>query len=211
MRVEGGDVVEEVLLQRKRVSEGQLGGERKEGGREAYGGGGVVGTLGHYCMLEAVLAASVGSRVAIADGGPGPVYSGAAAGEEEVVLLSVGDKRELRSAGCRREGDSMGMARVAKESSVVKGGSERSARVSESSDTSSKTHVGFVILSRRSSSADESSRGALQEIRPSSALLRADEPNAETHLDGDDNGRVGRISKDVTSDAILFPAKRVGL
>lgn len=41
--------------------------------------------------------------------------------------------------------------------------------------------------------------------------LKPSKPNAEIHLDGDDDGRVGRISKDMTSDAILIPSKRVGL
>jgi hypothetical protein len=76
-----------------REGQRELGEEERGQGGPAYGRGGVVGALGHDGVLEAVLTAGVGSRVAVADGGPGPVDSGAAAGEEEVVLLSVVGKR----------------------------------------------------------------------------------------------------------------------
>jgi hypothetical protein len=54
--------------------------------RETNGCDWIVGALGHYGFLNAVLLAGVSSRVAVADGGPGPIDAGTAAREEQVVL-----------------------------------------------------------------------------------------------------------------------------
>lgn len=53
---------------------------------KAHGSSGVVSRLGHDGMFDAFLTTGIGSRVAVAHGGPGPIDSSATAREEEVVV-----------------------------------------------------------------------------------------------------------------------------